>query len=506
MKRGNLALEDGKWQEADSFFESVLNIDAEEARAYLGKLMSKYNIRMDVDFESFIGKLDISDLYNKCYRFGNDNIKQMLQKYNFIGYYNLACRFMDMGNTSDEFIDEIIRYYKNAIENFKKISGYGDADIKCEECNDKIKKILEDNYQNACNLLDNASSIEDCINAKKIFDAIQEYKDSKNKILDCESVKEKFNEYLKCVKEMESVNTISELHNLADKFKKLDNFCNAPQMFKKCCILAEQIDNQEKERIYVDACQMASKGDEESLKHAIDKFNTIKNYKDSFVRIKDCNDLIKLQIYNTAINYAETNSTDKENVAIELFHNIYTYKDSAKQIKKIEKRRRFKMVKKSIFICLILILIFMGIRQFFLNIYFADLYDRAQYYFDEGYYDDAAYTFDKINGYKNSAEMYELATNIQEITEVCGRYFYNDDEYSDDYIDIYHETWYDDEFFVESNIYGGINSGSGYKCAGIDEVYSREISELGTIYFRFEEEKFIININGKQKIYYKADK
>ena len=40
LKRGNMALEDGEWEKADGFFEEVLNLDAECAEAYVGKLMA----------------------------------------------------------------------------------------------------------------------------------------------------------------------------------------------------------------------------------------------------------------------------------------------------------------------------------------------------------------------------------------------------------------------------------------------------------------------------------
>lgn len=40
LKRGQLALEDGEWFKADSFFEEVLNHDPENAEAYLGKLLA----------------------------------------------------------------------------------------------------------------------------------------------------------------------------------------------------------------------------------------------------------------------------------------------------------------------------------------------------------------------------------------------------------------------------------------------------------------------------------
>lgn len=40
LKRGNMALEDGEWNRADEFFEQALNIDAECAQAYFGKMLA----------------------------------------------------------------------------------------------------------------------------------------------------------------------------------------------------------------------------------------------------------------------------------------------------------------------------------------------------------------------------------------------------------------------------------------------------------------------------------
>ena len=40
MDRGNMALEDGDWAKADSFFEDVLNNDSKNAQAYLGKALA----------------------------------------------------------------------------------------------------------------------------------------------------------------------------------------------------------------------------------------------------------------------------------------------------------------------------------------------------------------------------------------------------------------------------------------------------------------------------------
>lgn len=45
LDRGNMALEDGDWSKADSFFEDVLNIDAKNAQAYLGKTLAQERCR-----------------------------------------------------------------------------------------------------------------------------------------------------------------------------------------------------------------------------------------------------------------------------------------------------------------------------------------------------------------------------------------------------------------------------------------------------------------------------
>jgi len=45
LDRGNMALEDGDWAKADSFFEDVLNNDSKNAQAYLGKTLAQEHCR-----------------------------------------------------------------------------------------------------------------------------------------------------------------------------------------------------------------------------------------------------------------------------------------------------------------------------------------------------------------------------------------------------------------------------------------------------------------------------
>ena len=53
LDRGNMALEDGDWEKADSFFEDVLNNDSKNAQAYLGKVLAQEQCRT---MDAFIRK------------------------------------------------------------------------------------------------------------------------------------------------------------------------------------------------------------------------------------------------------------------------------------------------------------------------------------------------------------------------------------------------------------------------------------------------------------------
>ncbi len=66
LKRGFMALEDNFWDEANSFFDQSLNIDAENSHAYLGKYMCAIKIS-DKDF--FLKNLDW--FYNPSPEFKN---------------------------------------------------------------------------------------------------------------------------------------------------------------------------------------------------------------------------------------------------------------------------------------------------------------------------------------------------------------------------------------------------------------------------------------------------
>lgn len=91
LRRIELFLEDGEWDRADTFCEQVLNIDPENAAAYIGKLQIEYRCGSKDALRHLKEPISGSKNYNKILRFGsseeiaflrqvNQNIEENLEK------------------------------------------------------------------------------------------------------------------------------------------------------------------------------------------------------------------------------------------------------------------------------------------------------------------------------------------------------------------------------------------------------------------------------------------
>ena len=87
LDRGNMALEDGDWAKADSFFEDVLNNDSKNAQAYIGKTLALERCRT---LDALIRKrMDVSqNAKGKNLQLQPDqtHIDEIVQKYSLPGY------------------------------------------------------------------------------------------------------------------------------------------------------------------------------------------------------------------------------------------------------------------------------------------------------------------------------------------------------------------------------------------------------------------------------------
>ena len=83
-------LEDGEFDRADNFCEQVLNIDPENASAYLGKLLIEFQCKTKEDLSLANEPIDNSKNYSKILRFGTKEEIQSVERISKIIHDRLA--------------------------------------------------------------------------------------------------------------------------------------------------------------------------------------------------------------------------------------------------------------------------------------------------------------------------------------------------------------------------------------------------------------------------------
>ena len=74
-------LEDGDFVRADEFCEQVLNVDPENDKAYLGKLMAELRVKTQDRLADCAEPFDTKNNYKKIVRFADENLKNTLSGY-----------------------------------------------------------------------------------------------------------------------------------------------------------------------------------------------------------------------------------------------------------------------------------------------------------------------------------------------------------------------------------------------------------------------------------------
>ena len=188
MKRAFIFLEDGNWKDADEYCERVLDLDPENAQAYLGKLMAELHVNKQDLLGEYENGFEDNQYYLKVRRYAdkslNDKLDEYIKNIEYINdekAYQLSLDLMKSAKTEEEFInlsesfdllenfkdskelynlclqkaeicqkDEKYDFakglmssenYKTAIDCFNEILGWKDAQEQIDICNQKIKEI-----------------------------------------------------------------------------------------------------------------------------------------------------------------------------------------------------------------------------------------------------------------------------------------------------------------------------------------------------------------------------
>lgn len=195
LKRAFLYLEDSEWQNADEYCEKVLDLDPENAKAYLGKFMAELKVNHQEDLVNCEKPFDNNKNFQKAIRFGDEKFRETLNSYiaqineriendRRMKIYNKVLHTMNSATTEIE--------YKNAARLFDMIPGFKDADelkLKCLEEAEKVRVQKEQKnkdaiYEEAKAKMDTAST-SSLIAASKLFEEISGWRDADELAKEC---------------------------------------------------------------------------------------------------------------------------------------------------------------------------------------------------------------------------------------------------------------------------------------------------------------------------------
>ncbi|HJI69622.1 MAG TPA: DUF6273 domain-containing protein [Oscillospiraceae bacterium] len=189
LKRAFMFLEDSDWDSADEYCEKVLDIDPENARAYLGKLMAECRACRMEDLQNCEQPFDGSGNYEKVLRFADSKLIETLKGYiahinernehdRLMGIYNRAVSAMNEANSENE--------YKAAAEIFKTVPGFKDADSLVEKCLDNAEICRKDALYNSARSQMTGNIIRNYESAIRMLESISGWKDADEQINTCQ--------------------------------------------------------------------------------------------------------------------------------------------------------------------------------------------------------------------------------------------------------------------------------------------------------------------------------
>jgi len=320
LKRAFMFLEDGDWTSANEYCEKVLDIDPENAQAYLGKLLSELRERKLDALKDHAVPFDHSNNYQKTIRFADDKLKTALAGYiEHINTRNESARLEDIytcakgemsaANTESD--------YEEAAVLFESISEYQDSAILAQSCYEKAEAARKDAILSEGKAKMTGEIISDYEAAINLFESISGWKDADEKSYACQ----KKIEEIKAKKEAEQL----EAERVAKRNTKIAaiTLSVVGAIVAFIIVLNTVIIPNGK---YNDAIALMDAG---KYTEAISAFEALDGYKDSATKITECNTAILDGKYNDAIALMDAG---KYTEAISAFEALDGYKDSATKI------------------------------------------------------------------------------------------------------------------------------------------------------------------------------
>lgn len=190
LKRVFMFLEDGNWNSANEYCERVLDIDPENAEAYLGKLLSELKVRKQENLKDQVAPFDDNNNYQKAIRFADDKLKNILM--DCIAYINTRNENTRLEATytrakkamSTASVDSV---YNEIAHIFESIHEYKDSAVLAEECYDKAERARKNEILDKGKAKMTGELISNYEAAIKLFETISGWEDADEKVCVCQN-------------------------------------------------------------------------------------------------------------------------------------------------------------------------------------------------------------------------------------------------------------------------------------------------------------------------------
>lgn len=188
LKRAFMFLEDGAWNSADEYCEKVLDIDPENAQAYLGKLMAELRVQKADNLKDQAEPFDDKNNYQKAMRFSDEagkrtlsgyieHIKERKKQEHLDDIYRSAKYTINTAKTESD--------YHRAARLFETIGDYQDSAALAKECYEKAEVLRKDNILNNGKRLMVGQVISNYESAIEILTSVSGWKDADERINVC---------------------------------------------------------------------------------------------------------------------------------------------------------------------------------------------------------------------------------------------------------------------------------------------------------------------------------
>ncbi len=316
LRRAFMFLEDGEWADADEYCEKVLDLEPENARAYLGKLMAELRVRQEEALKNQPMPFDQNRNYQKALRFADGELASTLKGYTAYivdrnererqeAAYQKAAALIECDGTREA--------YQEAAELFAKIPGYQDADARRLECEEKVKDLV---YKSAKGKMIGTFS-STYVDALELFESISGYQDADELAALCRIKIEELK------KEEAERKRRQEEEERAEAKKKKRTLIFAAVLACACMAAIVAVSKIVTANRYQKAVSLMEAGEYDE---AIELFEGLGDYKDS----------PENYLYSKYRNATVLLEAEKYREAYDEFRELKEYRDSPKKLKKAQ--------------------------------------------------------------------------------------------------------------------------------------------------------------------------